>query len=53
MALKKREFTPETGTFDTYGGVTFSGKKRYKGLMFNVISITREWVGGSISRKKP
>ena len=27
------------------GGVSFPGKKRYEGVMFNVISITREWVG--------
>ena len=27
------------------GGVTFSGKKRYEGVMFNVISVTRGWLG--------
>ena len=27
------------------GGVRFSGKKRYEGVMFNVISVTRGWVG--------
>ena len=27
------------------GGVIFSGKKRYEGLRFNVISVTRGWVG--------
>ena len=26
------------------GGVCFSGKKRYEGVMFNVISVTRGWV---------
>ena len=26
------------------GGVWFSGKKRYEGVMFNVISVTRGWV---------
>ena len=26
------------------GGVRFSGKKRYEGVMFNVISVTRGWV---------
>ena len=39
------------GSFKCYvtqmgvGGVTFSGKKRYEGVRFNVISITRGWVG--------
>ena len=27
------------------GGVTFSGKKRYKGVRYNAISVTRGWVG--------
>ena len=27
------------------GGVGFSGKKRYEGVMFSVISVTRGWVG--------
>ena len=27
------------------GGVIFPGKKRYKGVRFNVSSITRGWVG--------
>ena len=27
------------------GGVKFSGKKRYEGVRFNVISVTREGVG--------
>ena len=26
------------------GGVQFSGKKRYEGVRFNVISVTRGWV---------
>ena len=29
---------------DGGGGVWFSGKKRYEGVMFNVISVTRGWV---------
>ena len=33
------------------GGVRFSGKKRYEGVMFNVISVTRGVGGGPISRK--
>ena len=33
-------------------GVILSGKKRYEGVRFNVISVTRGWVGGPISRKK-
>ena len=27
------------------GGVRFSGKKRYEGVIFNVISVTMGWVG--------
>ena len=27
------------------GGVRFSGKKHYECAMFNVISVTRGWVG--------
>ena len=27
------------------GGVNFSGEKHYEGVMFNVISVTRGWVG--------
>ena len=27
------------------GGVRFSRKKHYEGVMFNVISVTRGWVG--------
>ena len=34
------------------GCVSFLGKKRYKGVRFNVISITRGWVGGQIPWKK-
>ena len=34
------------------GGVKFSGKKRYKGVRFNVISITRGWVGVQLTDKK-
>ena len=30
---------------DGVGGVKFSGKKRYEGVRFNVISVTRGWVG--------
>ena len=32
--------------------VTFSGEKRYEGVRFNIISVTRGWVGGPISREK-
>ena len=35
------------------GGDTFPGKLRYKDVWFNVISVTRGWVGGcQVSRKK-
>ena len=37
---------------DGVGGVTFSGEKRYKVLRFNVISITRGWVGVQFPGKK-
>ena len=30
---------------DGGGGVQFSGGKRYEGVRFNVISVTRWWVG--------
>ena len=30
---------------DWGGGVTFSGKKRYEGVMYNVISVTMGWMG--------
>ena len=33
------------------GGGKIFRKKRYEVVMFNVISITRGWVGGPISRK--
>ena len=34
------------------GGVKFSGKMRYEGLRFNVISVTRGWVGVQFPGKK-
>ena len=34
------------------GGVNFSRKKRYEGVRFNVISVTREWVGVQFLGKK-
>ena len=36
---------------DGGGGVWFSGKKRYEGVMFNVSSVTRGWVGVQFSEK--
>ena len=30
----------------------FSGKKRYEGVRFNVISVTRGWVGVQCPQKK-
>ncbi len=33
-------------------GVKFSGKKCYEGARFNVISVTREWVGVQFPEKK-
>ena len=33
------------------GGVLFSGKKRYEGVMFNVIIVTRGWVGSNSQEK--
>ena len=32
-------------------GVIFSGEKRYEGVRFNVISVTRGWVGVQIPGK--
>ena len=38
---------------DGVGGVSnFSGEKRYEGVWFNVISVTRGGGGGQNSRKK-
>ena len=34
------------------GGINFSGKKRYEGVSFNVISVTRGWVGSNFQEKK-
>ena len=33
------------------GGVNFSGKKRYAGVRFNVISVTRGWAGVQFPEK--
>ena len=33
------------------GGINFSGKKRYEGVQFNVISVTRGWVGVQLLEK--
>ena len=33
------------------GCVRFSGKKRYEGVMFNVITVTRGWVGVQFPEK--
>ena len=37
---------------DGGGGVKFSGKKRYEDVRFNVISVTRGWLGVQFSGKK-
>ena len=37
---------------DGGGGVKFSGKKHYNGVRFNVISVTRGWVGVQLPDKK-
>ena len=34
------------------GGVSFHGKKRYEDVRFNVISVTRGWVGVTFPGKK-
>ena len=34
------------------GGINFSEEKRYEGVRFNVISVTRGWVGFQIPGKK-
>ena len=33
-------------------GVKFPGKKRHEGVRFNVISVTRWWVGVNFPEKK-
>ena len=35
------------------GGINFSGKKHYEGVSFNVISVTRGWVGVQFPEKNP
>ena len=37
---------------DGGGGVKFPGRKRYEGVRFNVISVTRGWVGVQFTGKK-
>ena len=37
---------------DGGGGFQFYGKKRYEGVRFNVISVTRGWVGVQFPGKK-
>ena len=34
------------------GGVKFSGKKHYEGIRFNVIGVTRGWVGSNFQKKR-
>ena len=34
------------------GGVSVPGKKRYEGVWFNIISVTRGWVGVKFPGKK-
>ena len=36
---------------DGGGASDFPGKKRYEGVMFNVISVTRGWVGVQFAEK--
>ena len=36
---------------DGVGVVRFSGGKHYEGVRFNVISVTRAWVGGQFPGK--
>ena len=37
---------------DGGGGVTFSGRKHYEGVRYNVISVTTRWVGVQFPGKK-
>ena len=51
----KTVFKDEAKSFPTpmgVGCVKFSGGKHYEGVRFNVISVTREWVGVQFSGKK-
>ena len=34
------------------GGINFCGENRYEGVRFNVISVTRGWVGSDFQEKK-
>ena len=36
---------------DGGGGIRFSGEKHYEGVRFNVISVTRGWVGVQFPEK--
>ena len=42
----------KNGNADGGGVVRFSGGKRYIGVRFNVISVTRGWVGVQFPEKK-
>ena len=37
---------------DGGGGVQFSSKRRYEGVRFNVVSVTRGWLGVTFPGKK-
>ena len=38
-------YVMQWGGGGVWGGVSFPGKKRYEDVQFNVISVTRGWVG--------
>ena len=44
-------YVTQMGMWGGGGGVRCSGKKRYEGVIFNVISITRGWVGVQFAEK--
>ena len=53
MSIKSK-FNVYYGLFKCYvmsWGVSFPGKKRYEGVRFNVISLTRGWVGSNSLEK--
>ena len=58
VVLYSKRYTSRKGPFKCYvtqmgvGGLRFSVKKRYEGVRFNVISITRGWVGVQFPHKK-
>ena len=56
MRWNRKQDNTHKGPFKCYitqwGRVSFPEKKRYEGVRFNVISVTRGWVGVQFPEKK-